>query len=138
VGGLLLVLWTGWRPFDPILAILVAANILWSGAGLMRRSVTGLMDYSDPRLESTLARALAVLSRELGVEHHALRSRHTGYRVLAEVHLLFPFDTPVGHAHEIATRVEEELPKRVPFDVEVVTHLESVEDHARVHRRGVH
>jgi hypothetical protein len=44
----------------------------------------------------------------------------------------------VGIAHGQATRVEEELPRHVPFDVEVVTHLEALEDHDAVHRRGVH
>jgi cation diffusion facilitator family transporter len=138
VGGLLLVMWTEWKPFDPILAIGVAMNILWSGVGLVRRSITGLMDYSDPRLERQLEDALDVLTRELGVRYHALRFRYTGHRVLAEVHLLFPYDTPVGLAHAAATRIEEELPRRVPFDLEVVTHLEALEDHARVHHRTVH
>lgn len=133
VGGLLLVIWTGWTPFDPILAILVALNILYSGADLLRQAVTGLMDYSDPAVEAGLERALVELTTELGIRHHALRFRHTGQRVLAEVHLLFPFDTPVGRAHATATLVEETLPKRVPFDLEVVTHLEAVEDHERVH-----
>ncbi|MGE3840101.1 MAG: cation diffusion facilitator family transporter [Vicinamibacterales bacterium] len=133
VGGLLLVISTGWAPFDPILAILVALNILYSGAGLLRQSITGLMDYSDPALEARLQRALAELTAELGIQHHALRFRHTGQRVLAEVHLLFPFETPVGRAHAMATLVEESLPKRVPFELEVVTHLEAVEDHERVH-----
>jgi cation diffusion facilitator family transporter len=133
VGGLLLVIWTGWRAFDPLLAIVVAGNILWSGAQLVRRSITGLMDYSDPSVDQQLTAEMTRLSRELHIEHHALRFRHTGHRVLAEVHLLFPFKTPVGVAHAIATRVEEELPQRVPFDVEVVTHLESREDHELVH-----
>jgi len=133
VGGLLLVIWTGWTPFDPILAILVALNILYSGGGLLRQAVTGLMDYSDPAVEAGLQHALVQLTAELGIQHHALRFRHTGQRVLAEVHLLFPFETPVGQAHATATLVEETLPKRVPFDLEVVTHLEAVEDHERVH-----
>jgi cation diffusion facilitator family transporter len=138
VVGLLLVIWTGWTPFDPILAILVALNILWSGTGLVRRSVTGLMDYSDPAVERQIGQALDSLTAELGVAHHALRFRHTGHRVLAEVHLLFPYDTPVGRAHEMATAVEEGLPRRVGFGIEVVTHLESLEDHERVHHRGAH
>lgn len=133
VGGLLLVMWTGWKPFDPLLAIAVALNILWSGGRLIQRSVTGLMDYSDPRVEQALRTPLDELTRELGIAHHALRFRHTGHRVLAEVHLLFPFRTSVGEAHALATRIEEELPGRVGFDLEVVTHLESLEDHERVH-----
>ncbi len=131
-------IWTGYKFFDPLLAILVALNILWSGGNLVRRSVTGLMDYSDPEIQQQLRAALESVATDVGITHHALRFRHTGNRILAEVHLLFPFGTPVGVAHAQATRVEEELPRRVPFDLEVVTHLEALEDHDAVHRRGVH
>jgi cation diffusion facilitator family transporter len=136
--GLLLVMWTGWKPFDPILAIVVAGNILWSGAVLIRRSVAGLMDYADPRIAERLEPQIEVLCRELGVDFHGLRFRHTGRRVIVEVHLLFPFDLPVGEAHRLATLVEGRLPQRLPFDAEVVTHLEAVEDHREVHGVGAH
>ena len=53
VGGLLLVIWTGWKFFDPLLAIAMALNILWSGGALVWRSVSGLMDYSDPGIGQT-------------------------------------------------------------------------------------
>ena len=138
VVGLFLVIWTGWRPLDPLVAIAVALNIIRSGAGLVRRSVSGLMDYSDPVRRRQLEAALQELSTEVGVRHHALRFRDTGQRVLAEVHLLFPFSLPLGDAHAQATHIEEELPRRVPFTLEVVTHLESLEDHAQVHRRNTH
>ena len=48
VGGLGLVLLTHWKPFDPLVAMAVAANILWSGGHLVWRSAVGLLDYSDP------------------------------------------------------------------------------------------
>jgi cation diffusion facilitator family transporter len=138
VGGLVLVLWTGWKPFDPIVAILVALNILWSGGNLMRRSVVGLMDYSDPAIAQVLEPRLAALVRDLGVSYHQLRFRHTGHRVLVELHLLFPYGTSVGEAHRVATTIEERLPASLPFDAEVITHLEAIEDHRDVHRVGAH
>jgi cation diffusion facilitator family transporter len=134
IGGLLLVMWTGWRPFDPLVAIAVALNILWSGAGLVRRSVAGLMDYSDPDLRQRLELAVTDLCRDGGVQFHGLRFRHTGQRLLVELHLLFEYDTPVGRAHERATAIEERLSALLPLDTEVVTHLEALEDHGRVHR----
>jgi cation diffusion facilitator family transporter len=133
VAGLLLVIWTGWKPFDPICALIVAANILWSGADLVRRSIAGLMDYTDPATERALVGAAEALSRELDVRFHRLRSRHTGQRLLVEVHLLFAYGTPVGEAHRRATLFETRLPARLPMDAEVVTHLEAVEDHETVH-----
>lgn len=138
VGGLLLVLATGWKPFDPIVAILVAINILWSGWDLVRRSVTGLMDYSDPRVARDLEPHVEAICRELGIEFHQVRFRDSGQRVLVDLHVLVPAEMPVGEAHRRATALEEGLPSRVPFDVEVVTHIESIEDHAHVHKVGAH
>lgn len=133
VGGLLLVLATGWKPFDPLCAIAVALNILWSGGRLVWRSVTGLLDYADPRMAALLTSRLDAICDELGVRYHGLRFRNTGYRTLVEVHLLFRHDVPVGKAHRLATAVEERLPEGIDTRLEVITHLESLEDHAEVH-----
>jgi cation diffusion facilitator family transporter len=135
VGGLCLVIVTGWLPFDPILAIAVAVNILWSGAHLMYRSVGGLMDYTDPQRTSRVLAAIEPLRRELRFEHHGLRVRHTGHRTLIEIHLLFPFAVTLGDAHRRATVLETHLAAVLEEEVEVVTHLESLEDHAAVHGR---
>jgi cation diffusion facilitator family transporter len=134
VGGLCLVIVTGWLPFDPIVAIAVALNIIWSGAQLMYRSVGGLMDYADPERTGRVQAAIEPLCRDLGFAHHGLRVRHTGYRTLVEVHLLFPFAVTLGDAHRRATVLEQHIAKALDEEVEVVTHLESLEDHAAVHR----
>jgi divalent metal cation (Fe/Co/Zn/Cd) transporter len=68
------------------------------------------------------------------VQYHGVRFRTTGNRLLVEVHLLFPHETPVGEAHSVATQVEERLPEGLDIPTEVVTHLESLEDHGSVHR----
>ena len=134
VGGLCLVLATGWKPFDPLVAIAVALNIVWSGGHLIWRSATGLLDYSDPEIGRTLRQRLDELCAELGVHYHGVRFRTTGNRLLVEVHLLFPHGTPVGEAHSVATQLEERLPEKLEVPAEVITHLESLEDHASVHR----
>ena len=136
VAGLGLVLATGWKPFDPLCAIIVAVNILWSGGHLVWRSVRGLMDYSDPEVGRGLREKLDQLCRELGMEYHGLRFRTTGSRLMIEVHLLFPYGTPVGDAHRKATELEERLPAALGLPAQVVTHLESAEDHQEVHREG--
>jgi cation diffusion facilitator family transporter len=136
VAGLGLVLVTGWMPFDPLCAIAVALNILWSGGHLVWRSVRGLMDYSDPEVGRRLREKLDQLARELGVEYHGLRFRTTGSRLMIEIHLLFPYGTPVGDAHRKATELEERLPAALGLPAQVVTHLESAEDHHEVHREG--
>jgi cation diffusion facilitator family transporter len=131
--GLLLVIWTGWKPFDPLCAIAVALNILWSGGGLIRRSVAGLMDYSDPEVRRAVENALTTECRARGMRFHEVRLRSLGQRVLVDVHLLFPFEMPLGEAHRIATAVEQTVEQQVAFDVEFVTHLESFDDHEIVH-----
>ena len=134
VGGLCLVLVTGWKPFDPLIAIAVAANILWSGGRLAWRSAVGLLDYSDPEAGKKIREKLDAICGELGINYHGVRFRTTGNRLLVEVHLLFPHGTAVGEAHRVATVIEESLPHGFDLPAEVITHLESLEDHESVHR----
>ena len=133
VGGLCLVLITGWKPFDPIIAIAVAINILWSGGKLVQQSVSGLLDYSDPAIGKLIRARLDQLSKEKGIQYHGVRFRNSGYRLQIELHLLFPFETPLGEAHEIATSIEEHLSSSLAQPADIVTHLESSEDHGKVH-----
>ena len=133
VGGLGLVLLTRWKPFDPLVAIVVAANILWSGGRLVWRSAVGLMDYSDPTAGRKIRDKLDAICAELAIQYHGVRFRTTGYRQIIEVHLLFPHLTSVSEAHRMATILEERLPAEMGMPAEVITHLESLEDHADVH-----
>jgi cation diffusion facilitator family transporter len=136
VGGLGLVLLTGWKPFDPLIAIAVAVNILWSGGNLVWRSAVGLLDYSDPRTGREIRSKMDAICAELAIQYHGVRFRTTGYRQIIEVHLLFPHYTSVSEAHRLATILEERLPIELKMPAEVITHLESVEDHADVHHHA--
>ena len=133
VASLVLVIATHWRPFDPLIAIAVALNILWSGGKLVWNATTGLLDYSDPRIGHQIRARLDLICTDLGIEYHGVRFRTTGYRQLIEVHLLFPHTTPLGDAHLRATVLEERLAAEMTVPTEVVTHLEAAEDHASVH-----
>jgi cation diffusion facilitator family transporter len=132
VVGLALVILTGWKPLDPLCALAVAANILVSGSRLMRDSVAGLMDYSDPKLADHIRARL----EEFGLQFHDLRCRSTGRRILVQVHLLFPYRVPIGEAHRLATELEDRLADALEYPVEVTTHLEALEDHSQVHPPG--
>jgi len=133
VAGLLLVMLTGWKPFDPLVALAVAGNILWSGGRLMWQSMKGLLDYSDPAVGHQIRNRLDALCEELGIQYHGVRFRTTGYRQIIEVHLLFPDNIGLGEAHRLATRLEEQLAADLEMPAEVTTHLESLEDHGEVH-----
>jgi cation diffusion facilitator family transporter len=125
VGGLGLVLLTQWKPLDPLVAIAVAANILWSGGQLVWRSALGLLDYSDPSAGRIIRDKLDTICAELQIQYHGVRFRTTGCRQIVEVHLLFPQATTVSEAHRLATILEERLPAELDVPAELVTHLES-------------
>lgn len=133
LAGLILVMVTHWKPFDPIVAILVAVNILWSGGRLLWNAIRGLLDYSDPEIGHVLRARLDGLCSEMGLDYHGVRFRTTGYRHIVEVHLLFPYDMPLGEAHRQATLIEERLALDLGVPATVTTHLESKEDHSQVH-----
>lgn len=135
LAGLGLVFLTGWKPFDPLVAIAIAINILWSGGNLVWRSALGLLDYSDPASGRKIRESLDAICSELGIQYHGVRFRTTGHRQIIEVHLLFPHDAPVGEAHRLATILEERLPIELGIPSEVVTHLECLEDHDNVHQK---
>ena len=125
--GVALVWVTGWLWLDPTIALLVAANILWTGWHLMRRSAAGLMDASLP--PSELARIEDVLTsyREQGLEFHALRTRQAGTRAFVTLHVLVPGAWTVQQAHDWSERIEADLREAVR-GAHVTTHLEPSED----------
>lgn len=132
--GLVLVMTTGWEPFDPICAIIVATNILWTGGKLIRQSVGGLMDEADPLIEGALQQALDRETAARGYGWHELRYRNSGSSVWVEVHLLVPAGTTVESAHEHATAIEEALRAAVPVPCSIITHIEPAEAHDLLHR----
>ena len=133
--GLILVMWTGWLPFDPILAFIVALNILWSGGRLVWQSVGGLMDEGDPELDRQIRTVLDVETNTRGLHYHQLRHRHSGTGVWVELHLLFPTDTSIESAHWQATEIEAAIKGNLSVPVTVTTHLEPIEEHEEVHQR---
>jgi cation diffusion facilitator family transporter len=127
IGGVGLVWFSGWLWLDPLIALLVAANIVWTGWQLMRRSADGLMDISLP--DEKLAQIEAVLARyrTQGLDFHALRTRQAGSRAFITLHMLVPGQWTVQLGHEWAERIEADIRLVVPY-AHVMTHLEPLED----------
>ncbi len=136
--GLGLTLVTGWMPWDPICALVVATNILVSGFRLMHRSVSGLMDQAEPEVQKEIERILAEEAARYKVRFHELKHRNLGNTYWVEVHLLFPGDMPVREAHRIATAIENRIENALKPSAFVSTHLESIEDHSEVHVENRH
>jgi cation diffusion facilitator family transporter len=127
IGGVALVWFTGLNWLDPVIALLVAANIVWTGWHLMRRSASGLMDVALPGAELVkIERTLASFEDE-GVRFHALRTRQSGRRVFISLHLLVPGVWSVKSAHDYSERIEASLREVLPY-AHVTTHLEPIED----------
>lgn len=131
--GLGLALVTGWQPIDPLVAILVGSNILWTGAQLMRRSIGGLMDVADPEHHETILKQLKTMTNEQGIDFHNLRSRNSGSTVWIECHLIFDTKISLREAHRIATKIEEAIIEALPVDARMITHLETADDHEDIH-----
>ncbi len=127
VFGIALVYLTGWDRLDPIIAILVAANIVRTGLSLMRGSMAGLMDKALPDEELKVVTTVLDGHASDTIQFHALRTRQAGRRVFISVHVLVPGGWSVQRGHDFAEGIEEEM--RGAFDqVTVFTHLEPIED----------
>ncbi len=131
--GLLLTKFTGWLPFDPIVAIIVAFNILWTGGNLIRQSIGGLMDEANPEVGAKLQSILQTQTKKFNIEYHHLRHRNAGNKLLIEFHLLFPDNATIADAHLEATVIEQEIKRAFPMQTEIISHLEPSESHDEVH-----
>lgn len=127
IGGVGAVALTGWYWLDPALALLVAANIVWTGWKLLRRSTTGLMDVALPAEDHALVLAILARYRENGVDFHALRTRESGARRFVDLHVLVPGHWTIQRGHELAERLEHDIRQALPRCA-VMTHLEPLED----------
>ena len=126
--GILLVGLTGWFVLDPIIAMLVALNIIWTGFQLIRRSALGLMDTAvSSETQEKIVQILDGYVAEKKIDYHALRTRQSGARKFVSVHILVPDDWTVQKGHDLTEEIEDEIRQAVPEST-VFTHLEPLED----------
>ena len=120
---------TDWGRLDPIVAFLVAGNIIWSGVRIVRKSVSGLMDTALPVEEQNTIRRVLEPYVQSGVQCHALRTRQSGARRFVSFHVLVPGIWTVRRGHRLLENVEADIRHAIP-SVTVLTHLESLNDPA--------
>ena len=125
--GVGLVFLTGWLWLDPAIALAVAANIVWTGYQLMRRSADGLMDIALPPEKIQQIEALLAGYRGCQLDFHALRTRQAGGRAFVTLHVLVPGHWTVQKGHDWAERIEADIRNALPR-THVTTHLEPLED----------
>jgi cation diffusion facilitator family transporter len=129
LAGIGLVALTNWDMLDPIIALAVAANIVWTGVSLIVRSFNGLMDHALPDAEQAAVRAAIHRLLQPGLHFHALRTRRAGTRRFVDFHLLVPGRWTVQEAHDLTERVEAAVREALP-GAEVTVHIEPIEAEA--------
>jgi cation diffusion facilitator family transporter len=135
--GVALVFVTGWLRLDPLVAIGVALHILWTGFGLMRRSVRGLLDPAiSAEDQKEVAKLIAEYSKRYGVSFHALRTRQAGARQFVSFHLLVPDAWTVAQAHQLSEEIEARMRSMVP-NAAIFTHIEPISDPASYDDQGL-
>lgn len=134
--GVAAVVLTGWLWMDPVVALLVAANIVWTGSRIVWRSISGLMDLALPKEDLAVIRAILATYQNDEVQFHALRSRQAGARKFFSMHVLVPGAWTVHQGHELLERIESSIREALP-NIHVSTHLESLEDPASWEDQGL-
>ena len=127
LAGVGLVAITGWQILDPLVAIAVAINIVWSGIGIVRHSVSGLMDSVLPEEELALIRGKIEEILPEGTTYHALMTRQAGARRFVAFHVLVPGKWTVEHGHNLLEKLKAQLTQLLPNTV-VFTHIEPLDD----------
>lgn len=118
---------TGWQALDPLVAIAVGINILFTGYTLLRRSGAGLLDVALPAADqASIAHVVAEYEAQ-GVHFHALRTREAGQHRFVYVHVLVPGEWTVQRGHDVCEEFERDLALALP-GATTFTHLEPVED----------
>jgi cation diffusion facilitator family transporter len=119
---------TGWEILDPIIAILVAINIVWAGLQLIRRTVSGLMDAAlVPEEQAEIVNILEQFSASHGIAYHALRTRYAGARRFMSVHILVPDNWTVKQGHDLIETLEQQIMSLLD-NIDIDAHLEPIDD----------
>ena len=134
--GLILTQVTGWAAWDPIVAIIIALNIMITGGLLIRKSADGLMDRADPEIADRLAVLLSQQTEKHRIHFHKLRFRDIGGTLDVDVDLLFPDEMSIKQAHLIATEIERALQKEIQGKAIITTHLEPIRHHTQIHPKS--
>lgn len=123
LAGLLLATATGWRLLDPLLAAAVALHILWAGFGLMRSSMSGLMDETAGADVEREIRSLITANGAGALQVHDIRTRVAGPATFVEFHLVVPGAMTVAESHAICDRIEQAIEAEMA-GCQVLIHVE--------------
>ena len=127
--GIVTVQLTGWLVLDPLIGLIIAANIVWTGVRLLRDTAQGLLDRAlPPEDREAISKVLSRYEAE-GIEFHALRTRASGQRRFISMHVLVPGHWTVQQGHDLSEKIERELAEALPQST-IFIHIEPSEDPA--------
>lgn len=129
VVGIVTVQLTGWLVLDPLIALLVAANIVWTGVRLLRDTAQGLLDRTLPPEDQREISNVLSRYEQRGIRFHALRTRAAGQRRFISMHVLVPGDWTVQRGHDLSEKIERDLAAVLPQSTFFI-HIEPSEDPA--------
>jgi cation diffusion facilitator family transporter len=135
--GVSMVRLTGWLILDPLVALLVAINIVWTGVRLLRQTAHGVLDSVIPQADQEIVDAILSGYKGQGVEFHAIRTRLAGRHRFVSLHVLVPGEWSVQRGHELCEEIELRIVSALP-ETTVFTHIEPVEDSASWADEGLH
>lgn len=121
--GLVLAILTGYAVLDPLLAVIVAGNILYQGWKVIARSVDGLMDKAVPADEEEAIKTAIAANAAGSLGVHDLKTREAGAAIFVDFHMVVPAAMPVGEAHDICDRLEDAI-REVHAGAKIAIHVE--------------
>jgi len=127
VGALVLVLLTDITLFDPLVAIILALNILWTGKDLVRESIGGLMNEQDKNIIDDIAGAVDCKRKTNPnwIDMHRLRYWKSGDRYQVDFHLTVPYYSSIEEGHNLAEELENILKEKLgTHELELLVHLD--------------
>ena len=127
IGGVGAVALTGWGVLDPVVALAVAVNIVWTGYRLIQRSISGLMDTALPNEEHQIILKILDGYKQQGIQFHSLRTRQAAGRRFISIHVLVPGKWTTHRGHHLVDKIEIDICNALP-GATVFTHLEPVDD----------
>jgi cation diffusion facilitator family transporter len=133
--GLASVSLTGWQWLDPVVALAVASNIIWTGVGIMRSSISGLMDVALPQADQAAVRQVLEESCRDGVRYDTLLTRQAGAHRFVSVRVQVPGEWTVARGHGLLEQIEAAIRSALP-ETSVLTHLEPLGDSATKQAAG--
>ncbi len=128
--GVALVAVTNWQPLDSLVALAVGVNIAWTGVGLIRHSVGGLMDHALPEADAQAVQRVVdgfMRAHDDRVEIHGVRMREAGRDRFVAMHVVVPGDWTITRGHDLVEEIEGAV-RGVLEGATVHTHLEPRED----------